>query len=187
MGENLYNKLKYKKENGEKLDWDKITKEELEELFEEDIPDSMVSDLYNVSQSKVTYKRKKWNINMRSSIRKQIIESDLYQGLNAESKKRLFDRDNLENISKALTHYIFRNGPVEDMHGNGKLSQQDMKILNKFMVDRIAGILETIYEGDWLKLELLLDFYSNFGTNWDKPNPDKKEIELLYKKSLEIE
>ncbi|MCI8410913.1 MAG: hypothetical protein HFJ40_00360, partial [Clostridia bacterium] len=76
---------------------------------------------------------------------------------------------------------------VEDMHGNGKLSQQDMKILNKFMVDRIAGILETIYEGDWLKLELLLDFYSNFGTNWDKPNPDKKEIELLYKKSLEIE
>ena len=37
-----------------------------------------------------------------------------------------------------MTHYAFRNGPVEDMHANGQLSQQDMKTLNKYMVNRIC-------------------------------------------------
>ena len=66
------------------------------------------------------------------------------------------------------------------MNADGKLSQNDMKILNKFMVNRIAGLLETIDKGEWLKLELLFNFYSLFGKDWDKPVPDTDEIDALF-------
>lgn len=184
MEKNLFKELNERKNIGEKLEWDDITKEELEELFDENISDSMISELYGVSASKVTYKRKKWNINIKNSTQKKFFESELYKGLNLESKKRLLDKNNIETISIALTHYLFRNGPVEDMHSEGKLSQQDMKTLNKFMVNRIAGLLESIHEEDWLKLELVLNAYSIYGRSWDKPIPDKDEIEIIYKMML---
>ena len=67
------------------------------------------------------------------------------------------------------------------MHAAGKLSQDDMKALNKYMVNKIAGILETISNGEWLKLELLLNYYQQrYGKNWDTPISDTEEIELEY-------
>lgn len=107
---------------------------------------------------------------------------ELFENLNRTSKERLSNGDNIDIISIALTHYLFRNGPVEDMHSNGQLSQEDMKTLNKFMVNRIAGILETMNKGEWMKLELLLNFYKLFGGEWDKPVPDTDEIDMLYSK-----
>ena len=82
--------------------------------------------------------------------------------LNQGSKERLLNKDNIDTISIALTHYLFRNGPVEDMHSEGKLSQEDMKTLNKFMVNRIAGLLQIINKEEWLKIELLLDYYNTY-------------------------
>lgn len=92
----------------------------------------------------------------------------------------MLDKDNFDTISIALTHYLFRNRPVENMHSDGKLSQEDMKTLNKFMVNRIYGLLKTLDKGEWLKLELLLNFYSLFGKDWDKPVPDTDEIDTIY-------
>ena len=62
------------------------------------------------------------------------------------------------------------------------VSQEDMKILNKFIVNRIAGILETIKKDEWIKLGLLLKDYSFFGRGWDKPIPDTEELEYSYDK-----
>jgi hypothetical protein len=49
------------------------------------------------------------------------------------------------SISLRLTHYAFRNGSVEDMYTNAKLTQEDMKTINKYMVNRLAGILSATY------------------------------------------
>ena len=57
MNNKLYEELRKRKESGEKLDWNKISKDELKELFDENIPDSMIAELYEISKSKVTYKR----------------------------------------------------------------------------------------------------------------------------------
>ena len=84
----------------------------------------------------------------------------MFKNLNKSSKERLLNEKNIDTISIALTHYLFRNGPVEDMHRDGKLSQNDMKTLNKFMANRIAGLLQTINKAEWLKLELLLNYYN---------------------------
>ncbi len=101
--------------------------------------------------------------------------------LNSDSRERLLRRENIDAISKAITHFIFRNGPVEDMHANNQLSEKDMKTLNKYMVNRIAGLLTAIADGKWLQIEILLSHYMSFGTEWDKAEPDMKEIDSAIK------
>ena len=183
MEKDLYQKLVERKNKGEKLEWNNITKEELEELFEKNT-DSMIADLYGVSKSQVKSKRGKWDIKLINYTLKKFFSEEsnknLFENLNQSSKNRLLDNNNFDTISIALTHYLFRNGPVEDMHSDGKLSQEDMKALNKFLVNRISGLLKTLDKGEWLKLELLLNFYSLFGKDWDKPVPDTDEIDIIY-------
>lgn len=47
------------------------------------------------------------------------------------------DFETIDMLSKAVTQFAFRSGPVEYMHARGKLTQKDMKTLNKFMTNRI--------------------------------------------------
>ena len=119
-------------------------------------------ELYN--QRRI--KRRKWDIKLYNSTIKEFLNDDtnkiLFKNLNRDSKNRLLNEKNIDSIAIGLTHYLFRNGPVEDMHSEGKLSQNDMKTLNKFMVNRIVGLLQTINKGEWLKLELLLDYYTTY-------------------------
>ena len=57
-----------------------------------------------------------------------------------ENDKPLDDKDIIHNLSVATTHIIYRNGPVEDMHADGKLTDYAMMNINKFMVNRLGGI-----------------------------------------------
>lgn len=77
----------------------------------------------------------------------------------------------LEQISHALTHYCFRNGPVEDMHAspNDQLSQDDMKTLNKFCNDKIFTFLTMMKENKVAELTDIIEFGLQCGSDWDKP------------------
>ena len=55
-----------------------------------------------------------------------------------------------------------------------------MKTLNKFMVNRIAGLLTAIGDNSWLKLELLLHYYKVYGSECDKAEPDMKELDFIF-------
>ena len=181
-----YKELLEKKKN-KKLDWQEITKEQLEELFiNENISDSMIADLYDISKSSVTYKRKKWDITLRDSYIKSLINEDpaIMQELNEHSKQRLMKKENIDWISKAIVHYIFRNGPVEDMHSDYKLTEEDMKTLNKYMVNKIATLLNLVSNSEWLKLELILNFMGLYGHDWDKAEIDMSDVDLIYQNKL---
>lgn len=187
-----YQELEEKKKSGVHLNWDDITKEQLEKLFiEENIPNSLIADLYGVSKDRVRSKRRKWNISIYSAkyLYKRYSEenSTLFTMLNQNSKERLLKEENIDFISKALTHYVFRNGPVEDMHAAGKLTQEDMKTLNKYMVNRIAGLVKLMQEGEWLKIELLCNALRYFGTEWDKVESDTKEIDFIFNNNFGLE
>ena len=187
MKQDLYEELTKRKNEGEILNWNLITKKELEELFRNH-SDNTIAELYEVTAYQVKKQRNKWNIKqynyaIQESLQTFLSEDKnktLFENLNKNSKERLLSDRSKDILPIALTHYLFSNGPVEDMHADGKLSQNDMKILNKFMVNRIAGLLETIDKGEWLKLELLFNFYSLFGKDWDKPVPDTDEIDALF-------
>ncbi|HML35947.1 MAG TPA: hypothetical protein PKA19_00785 [Bacillota bacterium] len=167
--------------------WENITKEELLDLFfRQSMPDSAIADLFGVKPSQVTYKRRKYDITVRGCLKEEIRSgtAPILAKLNVMAKDRLVNQTDVDTLSKAVTHYIFRNGPVEDIHANGQLFEDDMKILNKFMVNRIAGLLEELRKGNWLKVQLALGYYEMYGSNWDAAEPDTKELDLLYEEEL---
>jgi predicted transcriptional regulator len=171
-----------------KLSWDDINEEDLKELYyDKNLSDKQIANMFGVSKGKVSYKKKKFGISFKNKVYQDFIKenSELFEQLNSNSKERLLRRDNIDSISKAITHFAFRNGPVEDMHANNQLSENDMKILNKYMVNRIAGILTAIADNNWLQLELLLSYYNLFGTNWDKAEPDVEEIDSALKYAIQ--
>ena len=83
----------------------------------------------------------------------------------------IVNKYSLEQLSHALTHYCFRNGPVEDMHAhpNNQLSDSDMKTLNKFCNDKIFTFLTMMKENKVAQLSEIIEFGLQCGNNWDKP------------------
>ena len=81
-------------------------------------------------------------------------------------------------LSKGITQFAFRSGPVEKMHANNKLTQKDMEILNKFMTNQIAGLLQTVFNGDIDKALKVLTFYAFLSTDWNNIKPDIEEFYL---------
>ena len=63
----------------------------------------------------------------------------------------------LQNMSRALTHLVFRNGIVEKLHSEGRcLDNETMKILNKDINNRMYTYLSACFAGDEIELEKLV-------------------------------
>ncbi len=86
------------------------------------------------------------------------------------------DEKSIDLLSKALTEYAFRSGPIEDMHANNQLSQDDMMQLNKYMVNKMAGLLSMIAQKEWLKIDKVMGFYARLASEWDTAEPDTKDF-----------
>jgi hypothetical protein len=94
--------------------------------------------------------------------------------LNAQIKKTVISTLDIDTIAKAVTHFAFRNGPIEDMHAdnNKNLTDQDMKVLNKFVHNRLAYVFELIMQERWAEFAFLVESQKYFGSSWDKSEPD---------------
>ncbi|WP_127590636.1 hypothetical protein [Paenibacillus lautus] len=188
----LYEELKTKKEAGMSLNIEELTPEMLRKLFiEEEKSDYLISQLFDVKESKISYRRKKHGITIRNSILDDFLlaKSEEAMKVNEKYRDKLLVDENLTMISKAITHFAFRNGPVEDMHAspNNQLSQEDMKTLNKFMVNKIAYIFKLIIENRWIELDFLIRHTDMmYGHDWDNAEPDdgdnRKIIEMMMKR-----
>ncbi|MBE9916444.1 hypothetical protein G8C92_20715 [Paenibacillus donghaensis] len=188
----LYEELKTKKEAGMSLNIEELTPEMLRKLFiEEEKSDYLISQLFDVKESKISYRRKKHGITIRNSILDDFLLAKTEEAMKVNEKYRdkLLVDENLTMISKAITHFAFRNGPIEDMHAspNNQLSQEDMKTLNKFMVNKIAYIFKLIIENRWIELDFLIRHTDMiYGHDWDNAEPDdgdnRKIIEMMMKK-----
>lgn len=85
-------------------------------------------------------------------------------------------RNYISTLSKALAHYCFRNGPVERMHQDGKLTDEDMMVLNKFMVDKLGFFFMLMGCEGYTTINSLLAWHKECGQGWDDPDY-KKEME----------
>jgi len=90
--------------------------------------------------------------------------------------KFTLNEETIDTISKAITQYAFRSGPIEEMHSNNQLSQKDMKKLNEYMTNRIAGLLTVLSNGDFDNVVKVLSFYATLSSDWDKVEPDIEEF-----------
>ena len=88
------------------------------------------------------------------------------------------DFETIDILSKGITQYAFQSGPVEKMYANNKLTHKDMETLNKYMTNRIAGLLQTIFNDDVAKALKVLTFYASLSSAWDSIKPDTEEFYL---------
>ena len=86
------------------------------------------------------------------------------------------DFETIDMLSKGITQFAFRSGPIEEMHAKGKLTQKDMQTINKFMANRIAGLLTTISDGDISNALKVLTFYASLSSDRDSCKPDVEEL-----------
>ena len=84
-------------------------------------------------------------------------------------------KDFRNSLSKAITYFAFRDGPIEDMHADPtkNITDEDMMILNKYMVDHIELILELLSENNFIDILIFSAISEFFCSGWDKPDPDK--------------
>ena len=112
-------------------------------------------------------------------------DSEIVKRINEDLKHLLLEKD-VADLSKAIVHYVFRNGPVEDMHANGQLSDADMKTLNQYMNNRVATLLYLLKEQDFMRLALFFDSYQYYGTEWDEPELQLEELDKVSELLLEL-
>ncbi|KAB8136812.1 GNAT family N-acetyltransferase [Gracilibacillus oryzae] len=97
--------------------------------------------------------------------------------LNDKSLHKMKDPTLAGEWAKAIAHFIYRNGPVEDIHSNGQLTDADMKTINKYMINQLTGLILTIQREEWFLLDNMLAFYKMFGGNWDNADLTKFNTE----------
>ena len=174
----LYEMFIKSKEAGRSLNFENLTKEELKTLFiDESVSDARIASLFEVKPSRVTYLRRKYGITIKNSLIDQFLspQSDIAEKYNKEMKGVTLTKENINKISKALTHFAFRNGPIEDMHADPEknITDDDMMKLNKYMVNRMAYVFTLIIEEKWGELNFLVEQMDlMFGEEWDSAVPD---------------
>jgi hypothetical protein len=168
------------------FDWNAIGPQELRELNEK-FSDSRIAEMYNVSVGKVRYKRKKFGINLKNHIWKSLCSHDAEAMLpfNDFARNAMLKDPDIDMLAKAITQYAFRSGVVEGMHAEGKLTDADMKELNIFFSNRVAGILAKVFAGEWLQIMLLFNFYKALSVDWDSVEPDVREFEIEFARYMQ--
>lgn len=73
-------------------------------------------------------------------------------------------------ISKFIVFHCFRNGPIEDIHADGRISQDEMRLIMQAAVTELATVIDGfsnargpyIKKENFLRLELM--------KLWDEPD-----------------
>ena len=95
--------------------------------------------------------------------------------------KTYLKEDTINMIAKALTEYAFRSGPIEDIHsddyGGSRITQEEMKQLNKYMVNKLATVLTALSRGKIDEVLNGLALSYRYATHWDKADILEKDID----------
>jgi hypothetical protein len=134
---------------------------------------------------------KEYNLNIDDA--NELIHDAVLENGIEELLELIADQEYIRKLAIGITHYCFRNGPIESMHAGinpkfasedikpediSQFSEDDMKKLNKYMVDKLGFLIHLLVEGRYFEVALLLDFHLTFGTDWDSPEIEKEEKHL---------
>ncbi|GAB6170494.1 hypothetical protein JCM1393_29540 [Clostridium carnis] len=75
-------------------------------------------------------------------------------------------KEHIERITKASTYFIFRNGPVKELYDDGKISDDEIKRMQRYMQNHLAYLYNILLEeGDLKKFDLIINTMSKFYVN----------------------
>lgn len=165
--------------------WENITKDELWELcVEKGYVDSMIAQIYGVTKGQVAYKRKKMGITQDVMLIENIITNkDRLAEFNIGAKD-LLSCTGISQISIALTHYVFRNGIVENMHSAKKTEDKDIRILSKCLNNKLATLVYLLKENEWYKLLSVVQKFSINSSGLNEPEIEIEEVNDICKDAL---
>ncbi len=66
----------------------------------------------------------------------------------------------VELITDALANYLYRYGPLSDIYKKYKVSQQDIKDLDKYTINRIGGLLMLYLANDKKRINDIVNKYN---------------------------
>lgn len=76
------------------------------------------------------------------------------------------DREKIRRIiAKILTIHGYRNSPIEDIHAQGRISDKEMKHLNKTIHNQIYTLLTMIEDESLFKNQYFTN--EGWGSDWD--------------------
>lgn len=103
---------------------------------------------------------------------KQLLEQQGIEGFLRQIGSGGPSEDYIRTLSIALTHFCFRNGPVEAMHADLSigLTEERMKTLNKYMVDKLGLFFLLLSVEDADAINSILGFHKQCGPQWDDPD-----------------
>ncbi|MGL5615784.1 MAG: hypothetical protein ACRDD2_06060 [Sarcina sp.] len=79
--------------------------------------------------------------------------------------------DYIERIAKASAYFTFRNGPIKDIYEQGKLTDEELEKVQKYMQNHLAYLYKILLEESNIKkFDLIVQTMNNFYVN------DKSEI-----------
>jgi hypothetical protein len=184
----LYDEFLNRIDAGEDLDIKELTPDILRILFIEEVKtDSMIARLFDVKVSKITNIRRKNGITIRNSIVDDFMKNIPKELQNRAKGELLNSNESISDIAKALTHFAFRNGPIEGMHADKEknINDEDMEILNKYMVNKLAYVFQLIKEEKWMELQFIVQSINKiFGKEWDDAKPDDGGMKDLFMDSF---
>lgn len=170
--------------NGKEVTWNEISREQLMYLIiDKELSNASIAKAFGVSMYKVRYKKSKFKLTVADRLWEEFARGngELIDALNEDVKSWFLDYKNVDTLSKSIANYIFRSGPIENLHGNSQLvSDKSMKAINIYMINRIAGLLTYALNGNWLKLRLLTDYFNMGTTQWYPAEPELDEIEKVF-------
>lgn len=93
-------------------------------------------------------------------------------------------------LVNAIVHYLFRTGPIESLHLQGKVNNDDMKKIMKFAANRLAGMLHELQycmqNNDFSIIEHTLEPHARATQLWEEPEADFSEFVLAENRQKKI-
>lgn len=88
-------------------------------------------------------------------------------------------------VGKALAVEGIRNGPIEDIHADGRISQEEMKAINKYAVDHICAFLQMWFDEPETFGAYAMHVVQGYAYAWDEPEHEQ-EIKDTARKLVEL-
>ncbi|MGG5461639.1 hypothetical protein [Clostridium sp. B9] len=77
-------------------------------------------------------------------------------------------KEHIARIAKGSAYFIFKNGPVNKLHKENKISDEDMKNMQEYLQNHLAYLYEVLLEeGNLKKYELIMNTMHQFYVNDD--------------------
>lgn len=123
-----FKELHTQKNEGQALIFSDLSEEDLKDIIvHEGVKIAEIAELFNIDIQLVE-KKAQYAVEVDKFLNKQYERFMSNKKFNAFAKKQLFKDQDTNMISKALTHFAFRNGPVEDMHADGEIKKVCSKL-----------------------------------------------------------